>query len=300
MQVARFCGLGSGNLRGVWLIYSCKGNDPKCNNQTVMTDTRTIITAASVGLALLSAGWAIYESKHDSPGFAQVAGRASGRAARRKQRTTPRVGGHGCRGKSADSGWHRGHRHGRRQRIRKRHVQDQQHRHGDPFLATARPSGPARCWWSSTGRRRAPISRRPAPTSARARASVNRSRELLATQAVSKSQFEQLEATMKANKARVAAAQARLSDTYIRAPFSGRVGLRRVSLGALISPGTVITTLDDIELHQGRFRRARRATSANCATGRSVTARTNAYPGREVRRARWSAWIRASIRPRAR
>ena len=51
---------------------------------------------------------------------------------------------------------------------------------------------------------------------------------------------------MKANEARVAAAQARLSDTYIRAPFSGRVGLRRVSLGTLISPGTVITTLDDI------------------------------------------------------
>jgi membrane fusion protein (multidrug efflux system) len=31
----------------------------------------------------------------------------------------------------------------------------------------------------------------------------------------------------------------------IRAPFSGRVGLRRVSVGTLISPGDVITTLDD-------------------------------------------------------
>ena len=31
----------------------------------------------------------------------------------------------------------------------------------------------------------------------------------------------------------------------IRAPFAGRVGLRRVSVGSLISPGTVITTLDD-------------------------------------------------------
>ena len=63
---------------------------------------------------------------------------------------------------------------------------------------------------------------------------------------VSKSQYEQLEGTMKANAGRVAAAQARLSDTYIRAPFSGHVGLRRVSLGTLISPGTVITTLDDV------------------------------------------------------
>ena len=73
----------------------------------------------------------------------------------------------------------------------------------------------------------------------------NRSRELLDTQALSKSSFEQLEATLKANRARLGAAQARLEDTVIRAPFSGRVGLRRVSVGTLISPGDVITTLDD-------------------------------------------------------
>jgi membrane fusion protein (multidrug efflux system) len=73
----------------------------------------------------------------------------------------------------------------------------------------------------------------------------NRSRELMATEALSKAQFDQLEATLKANRARLASAQARLEDTVIRAPFSGRVGLRRVSVGTLISPGDVITTLDD-------------------------------------------------------
>jgi membrane fusion protein, multidrug efflux system len=52
----------------------------------------------------------------------------------------------------------------------------------------------------------------------------NRSRELLNTQALSKSQFDQLEATLKANRARLQAAQARLEDTVSRAPFSGRVG----------------------------------------------------------------------------
>ena len=73
----------------------------------------------------------------------------------------------------------------------------------------------------------------------------NRSRELMATEALSKAQFDQLDATLKANRARLAAAQARLDDTVIRAPFPGRVGLRRVSVGTLISPGDVITTLDD-------------------------------------------------------
>jgi membrane fusion protein, multidrug efflux system len=99
-------------------------------------------------------------------------------------------------------------------------------------------------------------------------------------QALSRSQYEQLEATMKANEARVAAAQAHLSDTYIRAPFSGGVGMRKVSLGALINPGTVITTLDDAstikvdfavpESHVGQLR-----------VGQEVLARTNAYPGRK-------------------
>jgi membrane fusion protein, multidrug efflux system len=112
------------------------------------------------------------------------------------------------------------------------------------------------------------------------RSQFNRSRELMNTQALSKSQYEQLEATMKSNQARVDAARARLSDTYIRAPFAGRVGLRRVSLGALINPGTVITTLDDTsvikmdfavpEVHLGDLR-----------VGQTVQARSGAYPGRQ-------------------
>ena len=85
------------------------------------------------------------------------------------------------------------------------------------------------------------------------------------TQVVSKSQFETLEATMKANEARVAAARPGLSDTYIRAPFSGRVGLRRVSLGALISPGTVITTLDDTSSIKVDFARAGHVCRRTCA-----------------------------------
>ena len=81
-----------------------------------------------------------------------------------------------------------------------------------------------------------------------------RSRELLAKQLVSKSQYEQLEAAMQGNEARLAAARARLEDTVIRAPFSGRVGLRRVSVGSLVNPGTVIATLDDVSTIKLDFR----------------------------------------------
>jgi membrane fusion protein (multidrug efflux system) len=73
----------------------------------------------------------------------------------------------------------------------------------------------------------------------------HRSRELYTTKVLSDAQIEQIEAAFRSNEARVASARSRLSDTVIRAPFAGRVGLRRVSVGSLVSPGAVITTLDD-------------------------------------------------------
>ncbi len=46
-------------------------------------------------------------------------------------------------------------------------------------------------------------------------------------------------------KARVEAAEARLQERRIVAPFGGLTGLRRISVGALVEPGTVITTIQD-------------------------------------------------------
>jgi membrane fusion protein, multidrug efflux system len=107
----------------------------------------------------------------------------------------------------------------------------------------------------------------------------NRSRELMSTQALSKSSFDQLEATMKANRARLGAATARLEDTVIRAPFSGRVGLRRVSVGTLISPGDVITTLDDTSVIKLDFSVPENFV-ASLREGLSVRATAPAFPGR--------------------
>jgi len=110
-------------------------------------------------------------------------------------------------------------------------------------------------------------------------AQFNRSRELLNTQALSKSQYDQLEATLKANRARLAAANARLEDTVIRAPFSGFVGLRRVSVGSLISPGSVITTLDDTSVIKLDFSVPENFL-ATLREGLAVRASAPAYPGR--------------------
>lgn len=81
----------------------------------------------------------------------------------------------------------------------------------------------------------------------------NRGRDLSVTQALSKAQLDQLETAVKTGEARVAAAKARLADTVIRAPFAGRTGFRRVSLGGLVNPGSVITTLDDTSIIKLEF-----------------------------------------------
>jgi membrane fusion protein (multidrug efflux system) len=78
------------------------------------------------------------------------------------------------------------------------------------------------------------------------RSLYSRSRSLADTQAISVSTLEQLLAQVQVDEAQVEAAKARLSNTTIRAPFSGRIGLRRVSPGSFVSSSTIITTLDDV------------------------------------------------------
>jgi len=80
------------------------------------------------------------------------------------------------------------------------------------------------------------------------RSLYDRSKELESTQAISASSLETLLAQVKVDEANVEAARAKLSHTRVRAPFSGRIGLRRVSPGSFVNTDTVITTLDDVSV----------------------------------------------------
>jgi membrane fusion protein (multidrug efflux system) len=111
------------------------------------------------------------------------------------------------------------------------------------------------------------------------RSQFNRSRELYTTRVLSESQLETIEATLKANAARVESAKARVADTVIVAPFAGRVGLRRVSPGSLISPGTVITTLDDTSTIKLDFT-VSEVYLPTLTPNLPIEARSVAYPGR--------------------
>jgi membrane fusion protein (multidrug efflux system) len=109
------------------------------------------------------------------------------------------------------------------------------------------------------------------------RSQFARSRELFATRALSEAQLDQLEATLVSNEARVAAAKARLEDTVIRAPFAGRVGLRRISVGSLVSPGETITTLDDLSVIKLDFS-VPEVFLSTLRRGLEIRAKSPAYP----------------------
>ncbi len=84
-----------------------------------------------------------------------------------------------------------------------------------------------------------------------------------------------------ANRGRLQAIEARLDDRIIRAPFSGVLGFREVSVGALVTPGSVITTLDDIKTLKLDFT-VPEVYLAQVQPGNLVAGDTPAWPDREI------------------
>lgn len=69
---------------------------------------------------------------------------------------------------------------------------------------------------------------------------------LLAEKAVPRQDYDARLTMLEVTRQEVAEAEARVAFRTIRAPFDGVLGVRRISPGALVQPGDVITTLDDI------------------------------------------------------
>lgn len=111
------------------------------------------------------------------------------------------------------------------------------------------------------------------------RSQFERSRQLSGTRVISESQLEELEAKMRMDEAALQAAEARLENSFVRAPFAGTVGLRRVSLGDLVGPDTIITTLDDTRNIRLEFSVPENFLS-ELSAGMTISATSSVYPGR--------------------
>ena len=78
--------------------------------------------------------------------------------------------------------------------------------------------------------------------------SAGRSRQLAKQSAIPRSQLDGDEAQLKTSRADLSALQAQIERKTVRAPFSGRLGIRAVNLGQYLNPGTTITTLEALDL----------------------------------------------------
>lgn len=106
-----------------------------------------------------------------------------------------------------------------------------------------------------------------------------RATKLKENQNVAQAKVDDLLSAWKNGEARIRMIQARLQDMKIVAPFAGKVGLRRVSVGALVQPGMVITTLDDVDTIRLKFSLPEVLLSG-VRPGLEVEATASAYPKR--------------------
>lgn len=80
-----------------------------------------------------------------------------------------------------------------------------------------------------------------------------RTQELIDRNASSAADLELAEANARSSQAQLDLQQTRLERTVVRAPFSGMVGERLVSVGDYLTPATVLTTLQTVDPQRAAF-----------------------------------------------
>lgn len=94
----------------------------------------------------------------------------------------------------------------------------------------------------------------------------------------SQARLDAARAALEQARARVTAIKARLEDRLITAPFDGVVGLRTLSDGALVQPGDVVATLDDVSVIKLDFA-VPELFLGGLSMGQTIEAKTSAYDG---------------------
>jgi membrane fusion protein (multidrug efflux system) len=100
---------------------------------------------------------------------------------------------------------------------------------------------------------------------------------LIKSKAVAQRLYDERKTAVVLAERAVQQVKARVNDRAISAPFAGVLGLRYVSVGTLVEPGDLITTLDDIETIKLDFPMPAVFLSS-IKVGGTILARTPAYP----------------------
>jgi membrane fusion protein, multidrug efflux system len=118
-------------------------------------------------------------------------------------------------------------------------------------------------------------------TAALAEVTLTRDKAQFEAQAISQATLDSDEATLKAAQAQVDEQQALVNKKFIRAPFSGRVGIRAVDPGQYVAAGAKLVTLQALDPIYADFYLPQQALK-QIAIGQSVTITTDLASGKPV------------------
>jgi membrane fusion protein, multidrug efflux system len=107
-----------------------------------------------------------------------------------------------------------------------------------------------------------------------------RDKEQFGVKAISQQTLDAAAADLKQARANVAEQQALVDKKIIRAPFSGRLGVRNVDLGQYVNAGTPMVTLQSLDPIFVDFYIPQQSLSM-ISVGQKVEVRTDAWPGQE-------------------
>jgi membrane fusion protein (multidrug efflux system) len=109
---------------------------------------------------------------------------------------------------------------------------------------------------------------------------LERARALRKGGANTQADLETAEARAKQTAAVAANLRATIVKKTIRAPFDGRIAIRQVERGQVVSPGTPIATLQSVDPIYAEFSLPQQAL-AELKVGQTATMRVDSYPGKE-------------------
>jgi membrane fusion protein (multidrug efflux system) len=115
-------------------------------------------------------------------------------------------------------------------------------------------------------------------TLADARRQLERAQSLQANNSISQSQVDERRTAADVANARLTAAQIRVENHRIEAPFAGVIGLNDISLGAYLSAGTEVATLDSTRKMELSFAISEKFLG-QIRLGQTVQGSSPAYPG---------------------
>jgi len=111
-----------------------------------------------------------------------------------------------------------------------------------------------------------------------AQANYERNKKQLEIQAVSRAVVDADAASLKSAKAQVAEQQAIVNRKLVRAPFSGRLGIRAVDVGQYVTPGTKLVTLQTLDPVYVDFFAPQKSLGM-IAIKQKITLKVDAFPG---------------------